>query len=554
MHIIHLQNITANHAGREIFNDLNWVIGDRDRTGLVGPNGAGKSTLLRMLVGDVPLESGAIVKYGDIHMGYLPQDVNLPTDVSLYEAAMILPPRLAALEAELAQVEARLTNPDVYGDEAALQACLDEQERLLAQYERLNGPSHTSQVRKLLKALGFSESQWDIPTEALSGGQKKLVALVQMAVEDPDLLLMDEPDNHLDVRGKRYMERFISGYNGSVVIVSHDRYLLDEVATHIVELAHGKLEVYHGNYSYFLAEKELRRLRQQQQYVAQQKEIAKIEAAIARFELWASMVVDERHIKQARSRRKMLDRMEERGEIIEQVRESRKMDFKLEGGRGSTEAIQFKHVSMAFGDDLIFMDVNFTLRHGERVGLVGPNGAGKSVLFKLILEEYEPFEGLIKVGPSTTIGYYAQEHQTLAAWLDKTPLDLVRHNKVGSEGQAVSFLLKMLFDYEQVRQPIHTMSGGERSRLQLALLMLKQPNLLLLDEPTNHLDIPAVEVLEEVLDQFEGTVLTISHDRYFLDRVVDGIFELRDGALTRYIGGYTDYEHARKQRRQKRRR
>lgn len=548
MHIIHIQNLAVNYTGREIFSGINWAIGDRDRTGLVGPNGAGKSSLLRVLMGEIQPESGAIVKHGQIHVGYLPQDVHLPQGVTLYEAAMVLPPRLAAVERELAQVEANLTKPDVYGDEAALQNCLDEQERVLALYERLNGPSHEAQVRKLLKALGFDEDKWGIPTEALSGGQKKLVALVRLAVEAPDLLLLDEPDNHLDVQGKRYVERFLSGYQGSVVIVSHDRYLLDEVATHIVELNDGQLEVYHGNYTAYTTERELRRLRQQQQYVAQQKEIAKIEAAIARFELWASMVVDERHIKQARSRRKMLDRMEERGEIIEKVQEARKMNFQLEGGRGSTEAVKFKRVSMAFDDDLLFMDVDFTLRHGDRAGLIGANGAGKSVLFKLILGVHEPYEGIVKVGPSTTIGYYAQEHQTLENWLDKTPLDLVRHYKVGSEGAAVSFLLKMLFSYDQTRQPIKTMSGGERSRLQLALIMLQQPNLLLLDEPTNHLDIPAVEVLEGVLDEFEGAILTISHDRYFLDRVVDHIYDLRDGTLVRYEGGYTDYLDQRKKR------
>jgi ATP-binding cassette subfamily F protein 3 len=196
---------------------------------------------------------------------------------------------------------------------------------------------------------------------------------------------------------------------------------------------------------------------------------------------------------------------------------------------------------MAFDDELLFCDVNVTIRHGERIGLVGANGAGKSVLFKLILEEYAPYEGTIKVGPSVKIGYYSQEHQTLAAWLDKTPLELVSKHKDGGEGQAVAFLMKMLFKYDQVRQPIRTLSGGERSRLQLALLMLQQPNFLLLDEPTNHLDIPAVEVLESVLDEFEGTVLIISHDRYFLDNTVDRIFALEKGTLRQYDGGYTDY-------------
>ena len=544
MHIIHIHHLTVNYMGREIFADLNWVIGDKDRTGLVGPNGAGKSSLFKVLMGEVTPDSGSIVKYGDIHFGYLAQDIALNPAHSLYEAAMELPPKLASVEKQLAEVEAQLADPAVYGDDDALSAALEKQAQILEQYERLNGASHESQVRKYLSQLGFTEADYDLPAKSLSGGQKKLVALARLAVETPDVLLLDEPDNHLDMRGKRYLERFISGYHGSVVIISHDRYLLDECATQIAELERGKLTVYPGNYTAYTTERELRRLRQQQMYTAQQKEIQRIEEAIARFELWASLVINERHIKQARSRRKMLDRMEERGEIIEKVVEARKMCFAVDGWRGSTETVKFQKVGMAFGDDLLFCDVDFLVRHGERVGIVGPNGAGKSVLMKLILGEHEPYEGMVKVGPSTKIGYYSQQFETLNDWLDKTPLDLIHYHRFGSEGAAVAFLLKMLFEYKQVRQPIRTLSGGERSRLQLALLMLQQPNLLLLDEPTNHLDIPSVEVLEAALEDFEGSIITISHDRYFLDRTVDRVLELDNGTMQEYIGGYTDYADA----------
>ena len=542
MHILHIHHLTVNFAGREIFSDLNWVIGNRDRIGLVGPNGAGKSSLLKVLVGEVIPDDGNVVKYGDIFIDYLSQDVDLDPSYNLIEAAMELPPRLAEVELELQTVEAQLSDPDVYGDEEKLASVLEQQAAILEQYERLNGPNHASQVRKLLSQLGFTPEDYDLPTTALSGGQKKLVGLVRMAVSAPDILLLDEPDNHLDVTGKRNLERFIAGYSGSVVIISHDRYLLDEVATQIAELENGKMNIYHGNYSYYTSERELRRLRKQQQYVAQQKEIKRIEEAIARFELWASMVVDERHIKQARSRRKMLDRMEANGEIIEKVHEARTMDFAVAGGqRGSKESVRFKQVTMVFDDEPIFMELDFLLRHGERVGLVGPNGAGKSVMMKLMTGEYEPYEGIVKIGNSTKIGYYSQEFQTLDQWLDKTPLDLIHRNKLGSEGAAVSFLLKMAFEYDQVRQPIRVLSGGERSRLQLALLMLQQPNVLLLDEPTNHLDIASTEVLEQALEEFEGAILCISHDRYFLDNIVDKVIELDDGELTEYMGGYTDY-------------
>lgn len=541
MHILHIHHLTVNFAGREIFSDLNFVVGNRDRIGLVGPNGAGKSSLLKVLVNEVIPDEGNLVKYGDIFIDYLSQDVDLDPDKTLIESAMELPPRLAKVEADLQVVEESLSNPNVYGNDDLLSKALEEQAIILEKYERLNGPNHASQVRKLLSQLGFTPDDYDLPTTALSGGQKKLVGLVCMAVSAPDILLLDEPDNHLDVTGKRNLERFIAGYSGCVIIISHDRYLLDEIATQIAELENGKMTIYHGNYSYYTTERELRRLRQQQQYVAQQKEISRIEEAIARFELWASMVVDERHIKQARSRRKMLDRMEANGEIIEKVQVARTMNFAIDGGRGSKEAIRFKDVTMVFDDNPIFMELNYLLRHGERVGLVGPNGAGKSVMMKLMTGDYMPYEGLVKVGNSTNIGYYSQEFQTLDQWRDKTPLDLIHRNRLGSEGAAVSFLLKMAFEYEQVRQPIHVLSGGERSRLQLALLMLQQPNLLLLDEPTNHLDIASTEILEQALEDFEGAMLCISHDRYFLDNVVDKIIELDDGVLTEYIGGYTDY-------------
>jgi ATP-binding cassette subfamily F protein 3 len=355
------------------------------------------------------------------------------------------------------------------------------------------------------------------------------------------VLLLDEPDNHLDLAGKSRLETYLRSYQGAVVIISHDRYLLDDVATQIAELENGILTMYQGNYSAYVNERELRRLRQQQMYAAQQKEIQHIEEAIKRFELWGKIYENEKASRQARSRRKMLERMEANGEIIEKVVERRDMELQLNGWRGSTKTLELTDVTMAFGNDLLFLDLNLLVRHGERVGLIGPNGAGKSVLFRLILGELQPVEGEIVVGPSTRIGYYAQEHQTLAPWLDRTPLDLIRGTVAKSEESAVALLLKFLFTYEQTRQPIRTMSGGERSRLQLACLMLQQPNLLLFDEPTNNLDIPSMEVLEQALEDFEGAMLVISHDRYFLDQTVDRVIELDNGGLRIYQGGYTDY-------------
>jgi ATP-binding cassette subfamily F protein 3 len=542
MHVIQIDNLTINHAGREIFKGLCWAVGERDRVGLVGPNGAGKSSLLKAIVGQVSPDSGTIVMPRGIKLGYMAQEVTLPLGQTLYEAALRLPPDLARVEAELAAIEAQFGT--VASDPGALSRLLDRQEKTLAAYHALEGDRHESRVREYLAHLGLTPDQFDVPVGLLSGGQKKLVALIQLVIEKPDVLLLDEPDNHLDLEAKRALESFITGYAGAVVLISHDRYLLDGTVTQIAELADGKLALYKGNYTAFKTQQELARLRQEQLYTAQQKEIARIQAAIARFEHWASIVVDERHIRQARSRQRMLDRMEENGEIIEKVRPQRTMALQLEGWRGSTKILDLKNLAMGFGDDLLFMDMNLTLRHGERVGLIGDNGAGKSVLFKLILGELTPIDGEIRIGPSVKIGYYAQEHQTLTDWLHRTPIERIRDIRPMTEGEAVAILGKFLFSYAHTRQAIGTLSGGERSRLQLACLMLSKPNLLLLDEPTNNLDIPSVEALEAAIENFEGAILVISHDRYFLDQAVDRVFVLQDGLGKLYEGGYTDYLQA----------
>jgi ATP-binding cassette, subfamily F, member 3 len=540
MHIIHIHNLMVNLGGYIVFRDLSWTIGDHDRVGLVGPNGAGKSTLIKTIAGAITPDQGKVAKMGGVTVGYLPQEVELDGD-TLIDAALKPSPDLARIAEELAAVENRMDDPAVYGDADALAAALERQAELIDLHER-HGGRYASSVRELLARLGFSAEDYDLPAASLSGGQRKMVALARLAAWQPTVLLLDEPDNHLDLRAKRYLEQFIHSYPGSVVIISHDRYLLDEAVNQITELDGGTLTSYVGNYSSYATQRELARIRQQQQYVAQQKRIQQIEAAIHEWEQLAKADLSERHARQAASRRKMLARMEERGEMIERVTERRYMELDLGGGRGSTKAIELSKVAMGFGDDLLFCDLDLLVRHGERVGLVGANGAGKSVLFRLILGQYEPLDGVVKVGPSTKIGYYAQQHETLTTFAARTPIELLRDVKPMPEQEAVRLLLKFTFSYEQTRQPIGTFSGGERSRLQLLALMLEQPNLLLLDEPTNNLDIGSAEVLEQALDEFEGTVLTISHDRYFLDRVVDRVVELENGALTDYPEcGYTGF-------------
>ncbi|MFN8531534.1 MAG: ABC-F family ATP-binding cassette domain-containing protein [Anaerolineae bacterium] len=542
MHVMQIQNITVNLAGHEVFRDLSWGIDDRAKVGFVGPNGAGKSSLLKAIAGQITPTKGSISTQRGISVGYLAQEVRLPAG-TLFEAACEPSPDLAHVTAQLEAIEARLGDPAVYNDANALSDALDVQAGILIQFERLEPARQQSLVRELLAKLGFSPADYDLPTSALSGGQTKLVALARLAAWSPDILLLDEPDNHLDLASKSALETFLRTYHGGVVLVSHDRYLLDAVVSEITELENGTLTHYAGDYSAYTVEREIRRIRQQQMYTAQQKVIQRIEAAIKEWEEKAKADLSERHARQAASRRKMLARMEENGEVIEAVKHRQMMELQIDGGRGSTKAVEFKDVAMGFNDDLLFVGLNLLVRHGERVGLIGKNGAGKSVLFKLILGAYEPLEGVVKVGNSTRVGYYAQQHETLTQWGERTPIELIRDLQPMNEGTAVHKLLKFAFTYEQTRQPIRTFSGGERSRLQLLALVLQQPNLLLLDEPTNNLDIASSEVLENALDDFEGAILTISHDRYFLERIADRIVELEDGTLSEYVGGYTDYVH-----------
>jgi ATP-binding cassette subfamily F protein 3 len=541
MHVLNIHNLTVTFPGRAVFRDLTFALSDRDRVGLVGINGAGKSTLFKTVLGLITPDSGSVIRAKGVTVGYLPQEINLPEGKTLLDVALILPPKLAEVEARLTELGDQLGMKEVYGDANAFEKVMAQQERVIAEYVALGGPQHPSRVKELLSRLGFTPEDYDLPAATLSGGQKKLVELARLAVEQPSILLLDEPDNHLDFAAKRHLERFIKSYDGAVLIISHDRYLLDESVTHIAELEDGKLEVYTGNYTAYIEERELRRLRQQQMYQTQQREVARLEAMIKEFEMKAKADLNERHARQAKSRRKMLERWQNSGDMVDAVRDRRMMEMQLEGGRGSELALRAIGISTGFDDDLILLDINLTVRHGERVGLIGENGAGKSVLFKVLLGEMEPFDGVVKVGPSTRVGYYAQEHQTLDAWLDRTAVNLLQDTRPMYESDAVASLLKFAFSYEQTRQSIRTLSGGERSRLQFMRLMLTQPNMLLLDEPTNNLDIASLEVVENALEEFDGAVLVISHDRYFLDRIVDRVVELKDGTLTEYVGGYSDY-------------
>lgn len=536
---VSLYNVSLVLGARPIFTDLYWEIQHDQRIGLVGPNGAGKSSLLKLVTGEfTPEPGGAVVKAKGVTVGYLSQDAEPGPSLTAFQAARDGNPRVAEVEAELARVEAQLGEPAVYNSPKALTRALEAQQKLIEEFDSYGGDRYPARVREMLRGLGLPEADFDKPVGALSGGQKKLVGLARLLMSRPLVLLLDEPDNHLDLPGKAFLERLILDYPGAVVLISHDRYLLDAVVTHIAELEDGKLTTFAGDYSTFILDKEERLARQEELYRVQQREIARMETAIKRYAQW--VVVSDKFASRLRAMQARLERMDE---IERPVLERRRMALALSGWRGSTKVLEMVGVRKSFGVGAMraspLREVGLLIRHGERVGLVGANGAGKSVLLRIILGEETPDAGEVKIGPSVKVGHYAQEHETLD--FGQTLIDAVRRARPLTEAAAVAFLNRYLFSYRQASQRIGSLSGGERSRLQLALLVLSGANFLLLDEPTNNLDISSAEVLEDSLAEFEGTVLVISHDRYFLDRTVNRIVELAGGRLTQYLGGYSDY-------------
>ncbi len=532
---IQLSNITLVLGARRIFENLSWEIQRGQKIGLIGANGAGKSSLFKMIEGEhSPEMGGTITRARLITTGYLSQQPELDSSLTAFEAALAGNPRVAEVHAELERVENSLSDPEVYGNEKKLERALDQQHKLIDEYYSLGGDSYPARVRELLLGLGLAESELTKPMSVLSGGQKKLIGLARLLLVRPDILLLDEPDNHLDLPGKMYLEKLIREYEGTVVIISHDRYLLDAAITHIAELEDGRLTLFSGNYTDFVIDKEERLARQEELYQIQKRGIARMEMAIKRYRLWVQFndkFASRIHAMEARIAR--VDKIEK------PILDRKRMELRLNGWRGSNKVLEFVDVAKSFGAKKVFSNVNETIWHGERVGLIGPNGAGKSVMLRMILGREMPDLGEIKIGPSVSVGYYAQEHETLD--FNQTVVDSVRYAGEMSESRATAFLLRYLFTYKQVSQKIGELSGGERSRLQLALVVLSGANFLLLDEPTNNLDIASAEVLEQALEDFEGTVLVISHDRYFLDRTVERLLVIENGILAEYLGGYSDY-------------
>ena len=536
MSLIALNQVEKSFGSWSLFRGLDLDVGERARIGVVGPNGAGKSTLLRILAGIEPIEGGLLTHRKGCVPAYLPQQV-LGDRRDAVRTVLEARPEVAEVDAALKATEADLGSPTLAGNLRKMQRVLRRQEELLDRWVAAGGPGLEGEIRSLLEDLGLPAESLGAPTSELSGGERKLVALAACLIRRPDVLLLDEPESHLDGPRREGLERLIRAFDGAVVIVSHDRHMLDETVTEIAEVDRGTLTRWPGNYSAYAVQRDLALKRQQRRYVTQQKEIARLEEAIHRFRAWFAIAGDHRNIVRARQKERQIERMDR---VEKPVFERRRMALELRPKvRGGQKVVDLRSVTVAFDQDPVLLGVDLAVFRGERVGVIGPNGAGKSALGKVMIGHLEPAEGERWAGPSIRLGYLGQEPPPRPS--DATPLELVRAAAPMMEQEAVNLLGRYLFRYDQMRGPVGDLSGGERTRLELLLLSLGGANCLVLDEPTNHLDIESLEVLEGELERFDGTAIVISHDRYFLDRIPDRIVEVRDGEVRSYEGGYTEW-------------
>lgn len=535
--LIQAADIAYAHGGNQIFDGVSFEIREGDRLALIGENGAGKSTLFRLMARELQPHRGAVTHRRNLTLGYLAQHSDIDPALTVREAVALAGGDPSAVEGQLRALEAKMAEPL---DDDALSDVLEEYGALLSRHETAPGHDLEARVATVLVGLGLDEARWETPIATLSGGEKKLVALARFLIEEPDLLLLDEPDNHLDASGKAWLEEYLAGRKGSVAVISHDRYFIDRVANRIFELEDNRIVGYPGNYSAYLTLKRERLEKEEQLYELRQRELKKLKASAEQLTQWARQ--NPKFAARAGNRWRNFEIEKERLDSTPTpVLDRKRIDVDFAGERGSSLVLDIKGLAKSYGQREVFRPFDLTMMHGERIGVVGPNGAGKTTLFRLLLGVEQPTSGSLRVGPTISVGYYAQEQETLDPSL--TPLELVRKTKAMTEQSAISFLVGLLFDRTDAMNRIGNLSGGERSRLQIAVLILQGANFLLLDEPTNNLDIPSIEVLEEALLDFRGSIMTISHDRYFLDRICQRTIEIDDGTVREYAGGYS-YYHA----------
>lgn len=528
--ILSCNNISKSFGTDVIIKSCSFNIEDHEKAAIVGINGAGKSTLLKIITGIEPADTGLVTLAKDKTLGYLAQQQNLGSDNTIYDELLSVKQYILDMEKELRSIEKRMNTAD--GDE--LENLMKKYSDLNHRFEMENGYAYKSEITGVLKGLGFSEEDFTLNVNTLSGGQKTRVALGRLLLAKPDIILLDEPTNHLDMESIRWLENYLLNYNGAVLIVAHDRYFLDKIVSKIIELDNGVATVFSGNYTDYATKKAILRNMKLKEYLNQQREIKHQEDVITKLKQFNR----EKSIKRAESREKMLDKIE----IVDKPQElNDKMNIKLEPNVVSgNDVLTISGLSKSFDDITLFDNIDIEIKRGERVALIGNNGTGKTTILKLINGIIEPDSGSIYLGAKVNIGYYDQEHHVLDP--DKTIFDEIRDAYPDlNNTQIRNTLAAFLFTNEDVFKYIRDLSGGEKGRVSLAKLMLSNANFLILDEPTNHLDIVSKEILENALNNYTGTVLFVSHDRYFINAAATRIIELSNKTVVNYIGNYDYY-------------
>lgn len=537
---LRLDKVTFSYPSKSVLREASCAIND-GCYGVIGPNGSGKTTLLKLLLGKEKPDSGFIHREKGLNIAYMPQEIDLDPNELAFDSVKQGAREVLALERKLSHIETLFAKPEYYANDKRLAQLIDQQAHALETYNQLGGPGLDGRIRALLTSIGFQPYEINLPVSKLSGGQKKLVGLARIIISRPDVLLLDEPDNHLDLDSKTLLQKLIEDFPGSVLIVSHDRYFLDMVVDEIVEVDNGQITQFKGSYSEYIFEKKRQLEKQAQTFQTQQKEITRLEQAAKRLLMWGKVYDNAKFYKRGKN---ILNRIERMDKIDKPELEKDRIEIQLGGWRGSQKVLEINSLNKSFSDSQgthhVLRNIDLLLRYGDRIGMIGANGVGKSLLIRLILGDIKAENGTVYIGPSVKTGYYAQEFETLDPKL--TLLETICKAGNFSENRGVAFLKKFLFTYEQRDMCVDDLSGGERARLQIALITLSGANFLLLDEPTNHLDIPSCEVLEDALLDFDGTIFAVSHDRYFLDRIANQIVELHGNGTQDYSGNYSDYE------------
>lgn len=528
--VLSCSHISKSFGTDEIIKDATFNIEDREKAAIIGINGAGKSTLLKIIVGELSADQGEVAFAKDSTYGYLAQHQNLSSDNSIYDEVLSTRQDILSMEASIRRMEEDMNN--LSGNE--LDTLMEQYTRLTHDFDLAGGYAYRSEVTGVLKGLGFSENDFSLNVNTLSGGQKTRVALSKLLLSKPDIILLDEPTNHLDMSSISWLEGFLSDYKGSVIIVAHDRYFLDKIVSKVIEIDNGTVTTFSGNYTDYASKKAVLRNMQLKAYMNQQREIKHQEEVITKLKQFNR----EKSIKRAESREKMLDKIQ----ILDKPTElNDKMNIRLEPGiESGNDVLKVTGLSKAFDSNRLFNDISFEIKKGERVALIGNNGTGKTTILKILNGIIPADSGVVELGSNVYIGYYDQEHHVLDP--DKTLFQEIQDAYPDLNNTKIrSTLAAFLFTGDDVFKYIRELSGGEKGRVSLAKLMLSNANLLILDEPTNHLDITSKEILENALNSYTGTVLYVSHDRYFINSTATRILELSANTLVNYIGNYDYY-------------